>query len=160
MSQRTRHILEAKPSRASLSRLRRLAPAVLLAVAPLGAALAHGPADHAAPGAEKVTLLQRQPLARAPGTAIQMISVEYAPGQVSIPHRHPGAAFVYVVEGEVVSRLEGGQEVRYRAGQSWYEPPGVPHLVSRNASATRKARMVAVLVHGENEPVLEPLPAR
>lgn len=129
----------------------------ILAAAP---ALAHGPADHARPGEEKVTTLQKQALKNAPGKQGEMITVDYAPGQESTSHIHPGSVFVYVVEGEVISQLAGGDEVKYRAGESWYEPAGSTHLVSRNASPTKPARLVAVVISGENEPVLRPLPKR
>lgn len=129
----------------------------ILATAP---ALAHGPADQARPGEEKVTVLQQQVLKNAPGKQGQMITVDYAPGQESTPHVHSGAVFVYVVEGEVISQLAGGGEVSYRAGESWYEPPGSKHLVSRNASPTKPARLLAVVIAGEKDPILRPLSTR
>jgi len=137
--------------------------AVRLAAAALGvlaatSVLAHDLADAARPGGEKTTVLQKQGLKDAPGRQAQMVTVEYAPGQASIPHVHPGSVLAYVLEGEVVSRLEGGGEVTYRAGESWYEPPEVPHLVSRNASSTRPARLLAILITGENEPIKRSLP--
>lgn len=120
-------------------------------------ALAHGATDHARPGGEVITPLQRQVMKDVPGKQVQMITVDYAPGQESTPHVHPGSAFVYVLEGEVVSQLAGKGEVKYRAGDSWYEPPEVPHLVSRNASRTKPARLLVWLVTGENDPILRPL---
>jgi quercetin dioxygenase-like cupin family protein len=34
----------------------------------------------------------------------------------------------------------------YRAGESWYETPGSIHRVSRNASKTEPAKLLAVFV--------------
>ena len=34
----------------------------------------------------------------------------------------------------------------YRAGESWYETPGSIHRVSRNASTTAPAKLLAVIV--------------
>ena len=34
----------------------------------------------------------------------------------------------------------------YKAGESFFEPPGSRHLVSANASATQEARLLAVIV--------------
>ncbi|WP_229451945.1 cupin domain-containing protein [Massilia niastensis] len=119
-------------------------------------AQAHGPADAPA-GGEKIKLVQQQVLKEAPGKEIQVITVDYLPGQVSTPHVHPGTVIAYVLEGAVVSQLEGGKEVTYRAGEAWYEPPEVPHLVSRNASRTKPAKLLVYLVTGEGEPVLRPL---
>ncbi|HZW20844.1 cupin domain-containing protein [Noviherbaspirillum sp.] len=139
--------------------------AAALAVAGLGMlaaswAVAHDPAPDARRGGEKTVVLQKQGLKDLPGKQARMVTVDYAPGQASIPHVHPGSVFAYVLEGEVVSQLEGGGEVTYRAGESWYEPPEVPHLVSRNASPTRPARLLAVLITGENEQLKRSLPDR
>jgi hypothetical protein len=44
------------------------------------------------------------------------------------------------------------------AGQSWYERPGIPHLVSRNASSTKPAKLLVWLLLDKGQPLLEPLP--
>jgi len=132
--------------------------AVALSMLATTFALAHGHGGDAQPGGEKTTVLQKQAIKNSAGTQVQMVTVDYAPGQASIPHVHPGSVLAYVLEGELVSRLAGGREVTYRAGDSWYEPPEVPHLVSRNASRTKPARLLAVLVTGENQPLKRSLP--
>jgi quercetin dioxygenase-like cupin family protein len=107
---------------------------------------------------ETTTTLQRQKLADAPGKTGMLVLVSYAPGQASKAHRHPGSVFAYVIEGEVVSQLEGQPPVTYRAGQSWYESPRVPHLVSRNASDTAPAKLLAWLIVDDGAPPKEPWP--
>jgi len=87
-----------------------------------------------------------------------MAVVSYEPGQASSPHVHSGSVFAYVLEGEVVSQLGGQPPVTYKAGESWYEPPRIAHLVSRNASTTRPAKLLAWLVMDEGGKVKEPLP--
>ena len=42
--------------------------------------------------------------------------------------------------------LEGQPEHIYRAGECWYETPGAHHLISRNASNTEPAKLLAVFV--------------
>lgn len=121
-------------------------------------ALAHDPASHARPGEEKITPLQQQSLKDIPGKKALMFTVDYAPGQESIPHAHPGSVFAYVLQGEVVSQLGGEGKVTYRAGESWYEPPGSEHLVSRNASTTKPARLLVWVLAGENDELKRPLP--
>lgn len=122
-------------------------------------ASAHGPSNAA--GNEKITALHQRALQEAPGKQVQMITVDYAPGQASTPHIHSGTVYAYVLEGAVVSRLGGEQkEVTYRAGQHWYEPPETPHLVSRNASTSKRARLLVWLVTGEDEPVKRPYPEK
>jgi quercetin dioxygenase-like cupin family protein len=109
-------------------------------------------------GEETTTLLQRQKLPDVPGKQVLMVMVSYAPGQASTPHFHAGSVFAYVLEGEVISQLEGQPPITYSVGQSWYEAPRVPHLVSKNASATKPAKLIAWLLVEEGGRAKEPLP--
>jgi quercetin dioxygenase-like cupin family protein len=72
--------------------------------------------------------------------------VDYAPGRVGAPHRHAGFVLAYVLEGAVVARISGqGEEKTYTAGQMFYEQPGATHEVSKNASQTQPARLLAMI---------------
>ena len=72
--------------------------------------------------------------------------VDYAPGRVGAPHRHAGFVLAYVLEGTVVAKISGqGEEKTYTVGQMFYEQPGATHEVSRNASATVPARLLALI---------------
>ena len=51
-----------------------------------------------------------------------------------------------MVEGEIRSAVEGGEDRTYRAGETWFEPPGAHHTVSANASGTTPARLLAFIV--------------
>ena len=52
----------------------------------------------------------------------------------------------YVVEGAVVTRVSGqGPERVYKAGEMFYEQPGATHEVSRNASQTDPAKLLAMI---------------
>lgn len=115
------------------------------------AALAHDA------GQETVTPVQKQSLPDVPGKEVVMAVVSYAPGQASAAHAHSGSVFAYVLEGEVVSQLAGQPAVTYKAGQSWYETPRAGHLVSRNASASRPAKLIAWLLVDTGAPLLTPL---
>jgi quercetin dioxygenase-like cupin family protein len=42
----------------------------------------------------------------------------------------------------------------YKAGQSWSEPPGASHPISRNASKTKPAKLLAVFVVDTDDKVL------
>jgi quercetin dioxygenase-like cupin family protein len=80
------------------------------------------------------------------GWEVTASHVDYAPGRVGAPHRHPGFVLVYVLSGEVIAKVSGqGEEKRYTAGQMFYEQPGATHEVSRNASATEPARILAMI---------------
>ncbi|MFL9879636.1 cupin domain-containing protein [Herbaspirillum rhizosphaerae] len=109
-------------------------------------------------GDEVVTPLQHQTLSDdAPGKSGVMAVVAYGPGESSVAHRHPGSIFAYVLEGEVVSQLQGGATVTYKAGESWYEAPNTPHLVSRNPSATKPAKLLVWSLVQDGQPLTVPL---
>ena len=107
---------------------------------------------------EKVTVLETHPMLNAPGKNAMMLTVDYKPGQVSIPHSHSGSALAYVLEGEVVSRVNDGKAITYKAGQSWYEPAGSKHYESRNASKTKPAKLLVFILLDDNGEILTPLP--
>ena len=104
----------------------------------------------------KVTPLMTKDLAGDPGKEILMITVEHVPGGASAIHRHNAQAFVYVLEGSVVMQLKGGQAVTLKAGQSFYEGPDDVHLVDRNASKTKPAKFVVVLIKNKGAPAVLP----
>jgi quercetin dioxygenase-like cupin family protein len=130
--------------------------AALLAAAAVPAD-AHGPEQgRSADGAkhpETVTPLFRRALPNAPGKVLIAVEVLYPPGAASPPHRHPKSAFVYayVLSGEIVSAVDDEKPRVYRAGESWHEAPGAHHVVSRNASKDKPAKLLAVFVADEGE---------
>jgi quercetin dioxygenase-like cupin family protein len=87
-------------------------------------------------------------LPNAPGKSLLAVEVVYPPGGASPPHRHPASAFIYayVVSGAIVSAVDDQKPRIYRAGESFYEAPGAHHRVSRNASTTKPAKLLAVFV--------------
>jgi quercetin dioxygenase-like cupin family protein len=83
-----------------------------------------------------------------PGKSLVAVVVDYAPGGASHPHTHARSAFIYayVVSGVVESQVNDGPRRVYHAGESFHELPGTHHVVSRNASATEPAKLLAVFV--------------
>ena len=72
--------------------------------------------------------------------------VDYPPGRVGAPHKHAGFVLAYVLEGTVVAKISGeGEEKTYNVGQMFYEQPGATHEVSKNASQTQPARLLAMI---------------
>src|SRR5437762_7178830 len=72
--------------------------------------------------------------------------VDYAPGRVGAPHKHAGFVLAYVLEGSVIAKFTGqGEEKTYTVGQMFYEQPGATHEVSKNASATVPAKLLAMI---------------
>jgi quercetin dioxygenase-like cupin family protein len=112
----------------------------------LATALAFGGAlAQTAPQPVVVPIMQKD-LADMPGREMLMLNVEYPPGAVEHIHRHDASAFVYVLEGTIVEGVRGGKEVTLTPGQAFYEGPNDVHTVGRNASATKPAKFVVVLV--------------
>lgn len=106
-------------------------------------------AEHAAakPGEIVKPIFERQ-LPNVSGKSLLAVEVVYPPGAGSPPHTHPKSAFIYayVVSGEIVSAVGDEQPRIYRAGESFYETPGARHRVSRNASKSRPAKLLAVFI--------------
>jgi quercetin dioxygenase-like cupin family protein len=93
-----------------------------------------------------VAPLMTKDLTDLPGREALMLIVDYPPGAVEHVHRHDAHAFVYVLEGSIVMGVRGGKEVTLTPGQTFYEGPGDVHTVGRNASKTKPAKFVVVLV--------------
>ncbi len=91
------------------------------------------------------------------GKVATMLTVDYTPGAASDPHVHPGSVFAYVLEGTVVTQVEGEQPMTYAKGQNWYESPKKPHVVSRNASVTKPAKLLVLLLSQEGEALKVPV---
>ncbi|MFM0342592.1 MULTISPECIES: cupin domain-containing protein [unclassified Paraburkholderia] len=131
-------------------RLRNTALAALIVVgASLGVARAEAPAAI-------VTPLMTQPLDDYPGKEALMISVEYPPGAADPVHRHHAHGFIYVLEGTIVMQVKGGKAVTLTPGQTFYEGPNDVHTVGRNASQTKPARFLVLLLKDKGAPVLVP----
>jgi quercetin dioxygenase-like cupin family protein len=113
-------------------------------------------AQQAAPAA-KVTPLLTKPLAGIDGKESLMLIVEYPPGVASAAHRHNANTFVYVLEGSVVMQVAGGPEMTLTAGQTFYESPSDVHSVSRNASDSKPAKILVILVKDIGAPVTVPV---
>jgi quercetin dioxygenase-like cupin family protein len=105
----------------------------------------------------KVTSLMSKDLPENPGKEMLMITVEHAPGGSSRIHRHNAHAMVYVLEGSVVQQVKGGKEVTLTPGQTFYEGPGDIHVVDRNASKTKPAKFLVVLIKDKGAPALVPV---
>ena len=104
----------------------------------------------------KVTPLLSKDLTDFPGKEGLMITVEYPPGGSDPIHRHNAHAFVYVLEGSIVMQVRGGKEVTLTPGQTFYEGPSDVHVVGRNASQTKPAKMLVFFVKDKGAPILIP----
>jgi len=111
-----------------------------------GLALAH----HDEHGKENVKVLsQKEITEKLDGKQAKATTVEVTlgPGQASAPHRHPGPAFGYVLEGEYEWAIDDKPVQKLKAGDTFYEPTGCLHRVSKNPSDKSKTRVIAVVLH-------------
>lgn len=119
------------------------AVAAVLAAFPT-AASAHGTNDV---GVVETTNFSRI-LPNVPGKSLVALEVDFEPGIEALAHTHEKSAFIYayVLSGEVISAVDDEEPRLYRAGESWQELPGAHHRVSRNASKTQPAKLLAIFV--------------
>jgi quercetin dioxygenase-like cupin family protein len=75
-----------------------------------------------------------------------VVEVTIEPGQSGLPHRHPGPGFGYVAEGEYELGINDQPTKVLKAGETFYEPTGCLHRVSKNPGKV-KTRVIAVVLH-------------
>ena len=110
--------------------------------------------------AQTVTKNFEAAIPNIPGKSLLAVEVDYAPGAASPSHTHAKSAFIYayVISGAIESKVNDGETRVYRAGESWSEPPGAIHSISRNASKTEPAKLLAVFVLDTNDnPLTTPI---
>ena len=105
---------------------------------------------------ETITPLITKDLAGFRGEQALMYTVDFPPGFSSPAHRHNAQVFVYVLEGSVVMQVRGQKELTLRPGQSFYEDPNDIHVVSRNASSTKPAKFLVVLINKKGAQLVIP----
>jgi quercetin dioxygenase-like cupin family protein len=94
------------------------------------------------------------------GWEVTVSYVDYPPGRVGAAHHHPGFVLAYVLEGAVVTKISGqGEERTYTTGQMFYEQPGATHEVSKNASQTQPAKLLAMIFAKKGATLTTPGPA-
>ena len=122
-----------------------LASAVCAAVGIGGMALArHDEKDTA-----KVTDLSRRDIVEKLDGKDARVTVEEVaiePGGQVRPHRHTGPVFGYVLEGEYEWGIDDQPAKVLQSGDTFYEPAGCLHRVSRNPGKARM-RLLAWVLH-------------
>jgi quercetin dioxygenase-like cupin family protein len=81
-------------------------------------------------GTGTATTLMVKELPDFPGKDGMVEVVDFAPGEVSQPHRHNADLFVYVLEGTIVTQVEGEAAKSLKAGDVFYESPTDVHVVA------------------------------
>ncbi|MBX6367043.1 MAG: cupin domain-containing protein [Rhodospirillales bacterium] len=94
-----------------------------------------------------VRLIAEEKLPNVPGKSVTAVVVSYPPGGRTAPHRHAGRVLAYVLSAEVRSENSATGTARvYKAGETFFEPPGSAHLVGENASASEPASLLAIFI--------------
>ena len=104
-----------------------------------------------------VTVLQEAaPPSIPPGAHAMTLVVEFPPGDPGTPpHRHPGPAFGFVLEGEMVFELEGEPARVVRAGEAFWEPGGdVVHYQDGNNRDDIPVRFTVTMLCQPGRPML------
>lgn len=78
---------------------------------------------------------------------VTVVEVTIKPGESGVPHRHPGPGFVYVLEGQYELGINEQPTKVFKAGETFYEPTGCLHRVSKNPATRGNTRLIAVVVH-------------
>jgi quercetin dioxygenase-like cupin family protein len=109
----------------------------------------------------KVELISSVPAPPMPDPAEAMtILVTVPPGSTSIPHRHTGPAFGYVVKGEIVFEIEGEPVRVVKAGESFWEPGGdVIHYQDGNNLPDEDSAFVVTMFGAVGQPMFIPVSA-
>jgi quercetin dioxygenase-like cupin family protein len=91
------------------------------------------------------------------GAHAMTVVIEYPPGDPGTPpHRHPGPAFGYVLEGEMVFELEGEPARVVRAGEAFWEPGGdVIHYQDGNNRDDVPVRFAVTMLCEPGKPMID-----
>jgi quercetin dioxygenase-like cupin family protein len=120
-----------------------------IAIGVAGLALAH-PQDKPSGNGEHVKVLASYDVKEkldGKDAAVTMVEVTFGPGNAGVSHRHPGPAFVYVVEGTYELGVDDKPTKIYKTGETFQEPSGCLHRVSRNPASTGNTKLIAVVLH-------------
>lgn len=134
--------------------------AVAAGAAMLSAAATYGAMTFVAPSRAQTAAaptqridVMTQPLADIPGREVRITLLDLMPGHASAPHRHPNHhVFGYIVDGTYQWQTGDGPVKTFKAGEAFYEPPGVLHAVSRNASADARVKLLVFMVADAKQP--------
>src|SRR5262245_3353535 len=120
-----------------------LAIGIALGVSGMAAAFQH----HDGESVKIITTREIQEKLDGKDAAVTVVEVTIGPGQSGLPHRHPGPGFVYVVEGEYELGIDDRPTKKFHAGETFYEPTGCLHRVSKNPAAKGTTRLMAFVLH-------------
>ena len=123
--------------------------ALAASLATYGATTLVGPSAAQIEAATRRVDVMAQPLSDLPGREVRIRYIDLAPADHD---------FGYIIDGTYEWKIGDGPTKVFKAGDAFYEPPGVLHAVSKNASASSRAKFVVFMVADTKQPstVVEP----
>ena len=115
-----------------------------------GLGLAHDEPSHGKPQVKVLSTAAVSETIAGKKAKATTVEVTLKPGEASAPHRHPGPVFGYVIEGEYEWAIDDNKAKVFKAGDTFYEPTGCLHRVSKNPSDKNKTRVLAVVLHPQD----------
>ena len=128
------------------------AMAVAVVVGMYGIQGVHAKSEKAYVSKAKVTTLVKGPLVGVAGKEVVIKHFVLPPKFVGGKHWHPGAVFVYVLEGEFTVDTEDGLKT-FKAGQLYQEPPK-KKMRAKNLSATGPVKILVFQVGDAGKPMM------
>lgn len=116
--------------------------------------------EKTAPSGDLMPLVEELATVESPaipsGANAMTLRVTLPPGSPGAPpHRHPGPAFGYVTEGEIIFEVEGKPQQVFRAGDTFWEPGGdVIHYQDANNLTDAQSQIVVTILAAPGEPIL------
>jgi len=118
---------------------------------------AHAQSQPAANTGARQTELFKTTMKDVLGRVVTVRRTERDPGNASGPHRHPGShTFGYVLEGIYEVKVDDGPLQKLGPGETFYEPPGALHAVSRNGSSTQAVKYLVIQISDPTKPQTVP----
>ncbi len=105
------------------------------------------------PAAATAVELMKRDFVGDPSKEVLMLTVMYPAAGASLPHRHDAQVFVYVLEGALTMQVRGSPAVTLKRGETFYEGPDDVHVVSANASSSKPATILVVMIKDKRNPV-------
>jgi len=91
-----------------------------------------------------------------PGFATVSTIAQIVPGSCAGRHTHPGAESTYIMEGEIVLKIDGKPDQILKAGESFQIAQGIVHDACNMSGKPDKA--LAVYVVEKGKPLASPAP--
>jgi quercetin dioxygenase-like cupin family protein len=87
-------------------------------------------------------------------STVTAVEVSLEAGQAGVPHHHPGPVLGYVLEGQYELGIDDHPTQIIKQGETFYEPTGCLHRVSKNPAAKGKTRVLAFVIHPRDSKAL------